>query len=84
MKKLFVLFASVAVALAAASCGPLTYTPSDVDIASISEYAFIEPVADILYYDSKNKPVYDYELSDEAADLVASIISSQRYPFSEI
>ena len=84
MKKLFVLFASVAVALAAASCGPLTYTPSDVDIASISEYAFIEPVADILYYDSKNKPVYDYELSDEAADLVASIISSQRYPFSEM
>jgi len=84
MKKIFAPFASAVMALVAASCGPLTYTPSDIDIASIHEFAFIEPVADILYYDSRNKPVYDYELSDEAADLIASIVSSQRYPFSDV
>lgn len=67
------------------SCGPVKYSSSQhLDLKSVPEYAFIEPVADVLYYDRRNKPVYDAELSDEAADLIATIVSSQRYPFSRV
>ena len=76
---------ALSVAVAVSSCGPVKYSSSEnLNLKSVDEYAFIEPVSDILYYDRKNKPVYDYELSDEAADLIASIVSSQRYPFSEV
>ena len=76
---------ALSVAVAVSSCGPVKYSSSEnLNLKSVDEYAFIEPVSDILYYDRKNKPVYDYELSDEAADLIASIVSSQRYPFSGV
>ncbi|MBR7005268.1 MAG: hypothetical protein IKI00_09925 [Bacteroidales bacterium] len=77
--------AALSVAVAVSSCGPVKYSSSEnLDLKSVPEYAFIEPVADILYYDRKNKPVYDPEFSAEAADLITSIVSSQRYPFSEV
>lgn len=80
------LFVAVAFAMVAvSSCGPVTYTSSDYfSLRSVREYAFIEPVADILYYDRRNKPVYDYDLSEDAAELITSIVSSQRYPFSRV
>ena len=57
------------------SCGPVKYSSSQhLDLKSVPEYAFIEPVADVLYYDRRNKP----------ADLIATIVSSQRYPFSRV
>ena len=68
----------------AVSCGPVKYTPSDVNIASIREFAFIEPVSDIMYYGSKNRPVYDPDLSIASSDFIESIVSSQRYPFSDV
>lgn len=84
MRIRFVL-AALSVAVAVSSCGPVTYSSSEnLNLKSVREYAFIEPVADVLYYGSKNKPVYDYELSDAAADLITTIVSSQRYPFSEV
>ena len=84
MRIRFVL-AALLVAVAVSSCGPVTYSSSEnLNLKSVREYAFIEPVADVLYYGSKNKPVYDYELSDAAADLITTIVSSQRYPFSEV
>ena len=70
--------------LMAISCGPVKYTPGDTDIASISEFAFIEPVSDIMYYGSKNRPVYDPDLSVASSDFITSIVSSQRYPFSDV
>ena len=84
MRIRFVL-AALSVTVAVSSCGPVTYSSSEnLNLKSVREYAFIEPVADVLYYGSKNKPVYDYELSDAAADLITTIVSSQRYPFSEV
>ena len=84
MRIRFVL-AALSLAVAVSSCGPVTYSSSEnLNLKSVREYAFIEPVADVLYYGSKNKPVYDYELSDAAADLITTIVSSQRYPFSEV
>ena len=77
--------AALSVAVAVSSCGPVKYSSSEnLNLKSVQEYAFIEPVADVLYYDRKNKPVYDADLSEEAADLITSIVSSQRYPFSGV
>lgn len=73
----------VAAALAAVSCGPVKYTASNVDLLAVDEYAFIEPVADILYYNERNQPVYDADLSDRSGGLIASIVNSMRYPFSK-
>lgn len=78
-------FAALSAVVAVSACGPVKYSSSDnLNLKSVREYAFVEPVADILYYDRKNRPVYDSELSDEAADLITSIVSSQRYPFSKV
>ena len=77
--------AAAAALVALSSCGPIKYSSSDnVNLRSIREFAFIEPVADVLYYDRRNKPVYDADLSEEAADLITTIVSSQRYPFSRV
>ncbi len=84
MKKLNLFLCGAALLTGMVACGPITYSsPQNLVLKSVDEYAFIEPVADILYYDQRNRPVYDAELSDEAADLVESIITSQRYPFSD-
>lgn len=84
MKTRFVL-AVVSVVAVISSCGPVKYTSSvNLDLKSVDEYAFIEPVADILYYNNRNKPVYDPELSDDASDLITTIVSSQRYPFTDV
>ena len=83
--KIRLVLAALSALVALSSCGPVKYSSSQhLDLKSVPEYAFIEPVADVLYYDRKNKPVYDAELSDEAADLIATIVSSQRYPFSRV
>ena len=83
--KIRLAIAVVSVAAAISSCGPVKYSSSvKLNLKSVDEYAFIEPVADILYYNNRNKPVYDPELSDEAADLIASLVSAQRYPFSDV
>ena len=67
MRIQFVL-AALSIAVAVSSCGPVKYSSSEnLNLKSVGEYAFIEPVSDVLYYDRKNKPVYDIELSDEAA-----------------
>ena len=48
------------VKIAVSSCGPVKYSSSEnLNLKSVQTYAFIEPVADVLYYDRKNKPVYD-------------------------
>ena len=79
------IIAALSAVIAVSSCGPVKYSSSEnLNLRSVDEYAFIEPVADVLYYDRRNKPVYDYELSDEAADLITSIVSAQRYPFSRV
>jgi len=79
------IIAALSAVVAMSSCGPVKYSSSDnLNLRSVREFAFIEPVADVLYYDRRNKPVYDVELSDEAADLITTIVSSQRYPFSRV
>jgi len=37
-----------------------------------------------MYYGSKNRPVYDPDLSIASSDFITSIVSSQRYPFSDV
>lgn len=83
MKKLLTLALAVC-ALALVSCGPSRYTSSSVNLASIDEFAFVEPLAYITYTNDQNEPFYDPDLSRQAAGKIETIISSERYPFSDV
>ena len=82
--KAFRFLALAAIALAWMSCGPTRYTSAGVNLAAIDEYAFIEPLAYVTYYARMNQGSYDADLSRRAAATVEGVISSQRYPFSDV
>ena len=48
------------------ACGPTRYSTS-FNLKAIDEYAFVEPYSHVIYYNERNKPMYDAGLSHDAA-----------------
>ena len=72
----------LAVALTAVTaCGPTRYSTS-FNMRSVDEYAFIEPYSHVIYYNERNRPMYDAGLSRDAAHTIRDVIESERYPFT--
>lgn len=80
--KHFSIFTVLAAILAVTSCGPSRYT-ANVNLSAIDEFAFIEPHARVTYYETK-KGYYNDQLSADAARVLNTVISLERYPFSDV
>ena len=63
------------------ACGPTRYSTS-FNLKAIDEYAFVEPYSHVIYYNERNKPMYDAGLSHDAALVLREVIESERYPFT--
>ncbi len=74
-------FLLAVVLTAVTACGPVRYS-TDFNLKSVDEYAFVEPFAHIIYYNERNNPQYDADLSGDAADVLRDVIESERYPFT--
>ena len=70
--------------LALTACGASRHTASDVNLAAIPEYAFIQPYSFIVCYGDDGKGVYDEGDSQKATTLISNIINSERFPFSDM
>lgn len=70
--------------LALTACGASRHTASDVNLAAIPEYAFIQPYSFIVCYGDDGKGVYDEDDSQKATTLISNIINSERFPFSDM
>ena len=68
--------------LALASCGTTRYT-TNVKIAHIQEFAFIQPCSNMDLFDTDGG-YYSQHYTDKAAQTVANVINSERFPFSEM
>ena len=68
----------------AAACGPSRYTSSSFNLASVPEYAFIEPYSYIILYGDDGKGYYNEESSATATNIISNIINSERFPFSDM
>ena len=66
---------------AVTACGPTRYS-SNFNMRSVNEYAFIEPYSHVIYYNERNRPMYDAGLSRDAAHVIRDVIESERYPFT--
>jgi hypothetical protein len=84
MKSIKYLIIGIFALLLAAACGPSRYTNSSVDLASIPEYAFIEPYSYIILYGDDGKGYYNEQSSATATGLITNIINSERFPFSDM
>ena len=67
-----------------AACGPSRYTSSSFNLASVPEYAFIQPYSYIILYGDDGKGYYNEESSATATRLISNIINSERFPFSDM
>ena len=70
--------------LALTACGASRHTASDVNLAAIPEYAFIQPYSFIVCYGDDGKGVYDESDSKKATSLITNIINTERFPFSDM
>ena len=70
--------------LALTACGASRHTASDVNLAAIPEYAFIQPYSFIVCYGDDGKGAYDEGDSRKATTLISNIINSERFPFSDM
>ena len=70
--------------LALTACGASRHTASDVNLAAIPEYAFIQPYSFIVCYGDDGKGAYDEDDSKKATTLISNIINSERFPFSDM
>lgn len=70
--------------LALTACGASRHTASDVNLAAIPEYAFIQPYSFIVCYGDDGKGAYDKDDSQKATTLISNIINSERFPFSDM
>ena len=61
MKSIQHLILGLAALLLLAACGPSRYTNSSVNLASVPEYAFIEPYSYIVLYGDDGKGYYNEE-----------------------
>ena len=78
------LILGLAALLLLAACGPSRYTNSSVNLASVPEYAFIEPYSYIILYGDDGKGYYNEESSATATRTITNIINSERFPFSDM
>ena len=83
MKTVKTTFALLAL-LALTACGASRHTASDVNLAAVPEYAFIQPYSFIVCYGDDGKGVYDEGDSKKATTLITNIINSERFPFSDM
>ena len=67
-----------------AACGPSRYTNSSVNLATVPEYAFIQPDSYIVLYGDDGKGYYNESSSQGATDIITNIINSERFPFSDM
>ena len=84
MKKLLApLF--VFVLLAIVSCGSPRYASSVVTtkVSDIPEFAFLKPCAYMVLYDTDGG-YYNQDNTDIATDVITNIISSERFPFTDV
>lgn len=65
------------------SCGT-TYSASGTNVSKIDELAFIEPKSLMYYFDSPKSGYLDSSLVAASEQLVADIITSSRYPFTDL
>ena len=84
MKSIKHLILALATLLLLAACGPSRYTNSSVNLATVPEYAFIEPYSYIVLYGDDGKGYYNEESSARATRTVTNIINSERFPFSDM
>ena len=84
MKTIQRLFIGFFALILAAACGPSRYTSSSFNLASVPEYAFIEPYSYIILYGDDGKGYYNEESSATATNIISNIINSERFPFSDM
>lgn len=77
--RLTLIFAAALLLMTA--CGPVRYA-SDFNLKTIDEYAFIQPFSHVIWYNERNNPMYNEDLSDDAAEILRDVIESERYPFT--
>lgn len=84
MKRILTIVAVMAVALMMLeSCGPARYTQSGTNLSSVQEFAFIDPYAYMIVYGDDGKGYYNEDNSKKAAQLITSIVESERFPFTD-
>ena len=84
MKNIRILILGLSALFLAVACGPSRYTNSSVSLASVPEYAFIQPYSYIILYGDDGKGYYNEESSATATELISNIINSERFPFSDM
>ena len=84
MKSIHHLILGFSVLLLVAACGPSRYTSSSFNLASVPEYAFIQPYSYIILYGDDGTGYYNEESSATATRLISNIINSERFPFSDM
>ena len=84
MKSIKHLILGLAALLLLSACGPSRYTNSSVNLASVPEYAFIEPYSYIVLYGDDGKGYYNEQSSATATRTISNIINSERFPFSDM
>ena len=84
MKSIRILILGLSALFLAVACGPSRYTNSSVSLASVPEYAFIQPYSYIILYGDDGKGYYNEESSATATELISNIINSERFPFSDM
>ena len=70
-------------AAAVTSCGA-SYAAGGVNVSKIDELALIQPKSLVYYYDAPNHGVLDPSLTKASEQLVADLLTSRRYRFSEL
>ena len=84
MKTIQRLFIGFFALILAAACGPSRYTSSSFNLASVPEYAFIEPYSYIVLYGDDGKGYYNEQSSAQATNIITNLINSERFPFSDM
>ena len=84
MKIIHHLILGLSALLLVTACGPSRYTSSSFNLASVPEYAFIQPYSYIVLYGDDGKGYYNEESSATATRLISNIINSERFPFSDM
>ena len=84
MKSIKHLIIGLSALLLVAACGPSRYTNSSVNLASVPEYAFVQPYSFIVLYGDDGKGYYNEQSSETATKTITNIINSERFPFSDM
>lgn len=81
MKRLSLLLPLVLLTLV--SCGNARYTSSGTKLSDIREFAFLKPCAYMVLYDTDGRSLSETNIGI-ATGLITSIISSERFPFTDV